>query len=234
MHDTKKSSILPSLLSCDFAHLAQEIQRLETLNIQGLHLDVMDGHFVKNFALGPQIVKAIREISSLFLDVHLMIYNPFDYIDTFVEAGANRITFHIEATEDTEDTLRYIQNCGVEAGLAFCPETSISFIPQYLPLCDILLFMTVSPGFGGQTFQSEVLEKITFAREQSHLLQLKQADNTSENKPLNNIPIQVDGGINPSTAHLCKEAGATEFVVGTYLLQAENLQSAFQTLQGAL
>lgn len=234
MHSMTKSFILPSLLSCNFANLTQEIKRLEELDIKGLHLDVMDGHFVKNFALGPQIIKATRQITSLFLDVHLMIYNPIDYIDIFVEAGANRITIHLEASEDTEDTLKYIQSCGLEAGLAFCPETSVSFIPQYLPLCDLLLLMTVSPGFGGQKFKPEVLEKISFAWEQSNLLKKKQGGNPSLDDAPHNIPIQVDGGITPETARLCQESGATELVVGSYLMQADNLYTAFQALQETL
>lgn len=117
-----------------------------------LHLDIMDGHFVPNLTFGPKAVAAIDRATPLFLDVHLMIYNPFDYVERFVEAGADRITFHFEATEDVAETLEYIRRCNVQAGLAFSPDTSFSMIPKYLNQCDLILIMTVNPGFGGQKF----------------------------------------------------------------------------------
>ncbi len=162
----QKHSILvePSILSADFGNLADEAKRAEDAGADALHVDIMDGHFVPNLTFGPRAVAAINRSTSLFLDVHLMIYNPYDYVERFVEAGADRITFHLEATEDVEDTLNYIRRCGIEAGLAFCPETSESLIPKYLDKCDMILLMTVSPGFGGQSFLPDVLEKVEFTR----------------------------------------------------------------------
>lgn len=157
--------IEPSILAGDFGRLADEAKRLEDAGADGIHIDIMDGHFVPNLTLGPRAVAAIRKATSLFLDVHLMIYNPFDYIETFAAAGVDRITFHFEATEDVDDTLVFIRRCGKKAGLAFRPETSFSMVHKYLTLCDLILFMTVSPGFGGQQFMPEMVEKVRLARE---------------------------------------------------------------------
>src|SRR5438105_2999665 len=157
--------IFPSILSGDFGKLAEEAKRIEASRADGIHLDIMDGHFVPNLTFGPQAVAAIRKATSLFLDVHLMIYNPFDFVEAFASAGADRITFHFEATEDVEDTLQFIRRCGKKAGLSFRPETSFSMIPKYITQCDMVLIMTVSPGFGGQEFMSDMMEKIRLTRE---------------------------------------------------------------------
>ena len=130
-----------------------------------------------------------------------MVYNPYDYVERFIEAGADMLTFHFEATEDVESTLSYIKRCGIKAGLAFCPETSVSFIPKYLDQCDMVLLMTVHPGFGGQSFMPDVLEKVRFTRDLCNQLKLT-APNSKDP-----IDIQVDGGINEETASLCIEAG---------------------------
>lgn len=227
-----KVQILPSILSGDFGHLADSAKKAEDAGADALHVDIMDGHFVQNLTLGPRAVAAIRRSTKLFLDLHLMMYNPYDYIEAFIESGADRITFHFEATEDVEDTLLFIRRCGKQAGLAFCPNTTFSMIPKYIPLCDLILIMTVNPGFGGQAFLPKMLEKVTFVRDCCDKLRIRQGGRIAqEGEELPPFAIQVDGGINAETAKACKEAGANVLVAGSYLYGAKNMQEAIASLR---
>jgi len=227
--------IYPSILSGDFGQLAAEAKRIEKAGADAIHIDIMDGHFVPNLTLGPRAVEAINRATPLFLDVHLMIYNPYDYIEAFVKAGADRITFHFEATEDVEETLSFIRRCGAQAGLAFRPETSFSMIPKYLTMCDLILVMTVSPGFGGQAFMPEMEEKVELLREYCDRHGIRQGGISAKSgidpKKLAPFLIQVDGGINQETAKRCVEAGANVLVSGNYLFQQENMATGIQSLR---
>ncbi|MEX0961318.1 MAG: ribulose-phosphate 3-epimerase [Simkaniaceae bacterium] len=214
MKSKNKIKIEPSLFAADFGYLADEAKRAEDAGADALHFDIMDGHFVPNLSLSTKSLEAVNRACNLFLDVHIMVYNPEVYIEKLVQAGADNITFHFEATENIEKTLAMIQQQGIEAGLAFCPDTSKSFLPQFIDKCNVILLMTVNPGFGGQAFNHDVLEKISFLREQSATLD-----------------IQVDGGIDDKTAPLCIQAGANRLVSGTYLFRENDMRSKIKQLR---
>lgn len=198
--------ILPSLLLCDFSNLEREVRRLEEAGVEGLHLDVMDGRFVPNLTYGMPIVQAIRRLTDMPLDVHLMIVEPERFVDEFFQAGADVITFHVEAVEDPRPLLERIREMGAGAGLALSPKTELSRIDGCLDLCDLVLAMSVAPGFGKQEFNAVALDK--FRR----LKQLVGDD----------VMLEVDGGVNKTTIERCAEAGAGYFVVGSAIFGTED------------
>lgn len=228
----QKTKVAASILAGDFARLGEEAKRIEDSGADAIHLDIMDGHFVPNLTMGPRMVAAINRSTDLFLDVHLMMYNPFAYIQQFVEAGADLITFHLEATEDVEDTLNYIRKCGVLAGLALNPETSISLALKYFYISDVVLLMSVHPGFAGQEFIPQVVEKIAIAKDFCIKNDIGLGDNI-EKKDLSRTPftIQVDGGINKKTAQQCIKAGANFIVSGSYLFNMANMAEGVSELK---
>jgi ribulose-phosphate 3-epimerase len=183
----------------------------------------------------PDVVAAVNKSTNLFLDVHLMIYSPFDYIERFIEAGADMITIHFEATEDVEDTLNYIRRSGKKAGLCFNPETSLSMVPKYLDKCDSILFMTVHPGFAGQGFIPKVLEKIEFTRKLCDKLGIYEGgesfEDVREAKNKKPFEIQVDGGIDLETGKRCVDMGANVLVSGSFLYSQKDMKKTILDLK---
>jgi ribulose-phosphate 3-epimerase len=213
--------LAPSILSADFANLERDIRLVESLGADYIHVDVMDGQFVPNITLGPNVVSAIRPITKLPLDVHLMIVQPENYIEAFAQAGADIITVHQEATPHIHRALQTIKNAGVKAGVVINPGTPLSMIEHVLDLADQVLIMTVNPGFGGQSFIDSALDKIA---------QLKEWKATKGYT----YDIEVDGGIVPETAQRCKEAGANVFVAGSYIYNSESPEDRMAALREVL
>lgn len=214
--------IAPSILSADFARLGEEIQDVEAGGADWIHVDVMDGHFVPNITIGPLVVKAIRPCTKLPLDVHLMIENPDLYIPEFAKSGADIITVHQEACVHLHRTLYHIKDQGVKAAVSLNPATPVSMLKHVLEDVDMVLIMSVNPGFGGQKFIPEAVHKI---RELRSLL---------EDKGLvDKVEIQVDGGINPETARLVIEAGATCLVAGNAVFEQKDRARAIEAIKQA-
>lgn len=207
-------AVLPSLLLCDFGNLEREIRRLEEAGVRALHLDVMDGRFVPNLTYGMPIVEACRRLTDLPLDVHLMIEQPQQYLKQFHDAGADIITVHAEAVDSPGEVLSQIRALDCGAGLAINPETPVESIESSLPLCDVVLVMSVQAGFGGQSFQEVALEK---------LRQLKQLVSEA-------TLLEVDGGVNGKTIRDCQAAGAQLLVVGSAIFRETNYRDAVRTL----
>jgi ribulose-phosphate 3-epimerase len=217
---SKKVIVAPSILAADFSRLADEVHRVEEAGADWIHCDIMDGHFVDNISFGPEIVGLVRKETKLPLDVHLMIQTPDHYAPRFVKAGADSITVHVEreANHDVEKTLRAIRDAGCRPGLSLNPATPFESIEPFLEKIDILLVMTVHPGFGGQSFRPEMMEKVKRAAEW----------NKSHG---HNIDIEVDGGINAHTARLSIQHGANVLVAGTSIFHAKDYTKAICDLR---
>ena len=211
--------IAPSILSADFSKLGEEISDVEKGGAEFIHVDVMDGHFVPNITIGPLIVESIRPITKLPLDVHLMIENPDQYIESFAKAGADYITVHVEACRHLHRTIQLIKSFGVKAGVVLNPATPVQLIEPIIEELDIVLLMSVNPGFGGQKFIPSVLNKI------------KQVRDLAKQKGVQ-LEIEVDGGVNEQTARLCVEAGATILVAGSAVYNQEDRGKAISILKG--
>lgn len=209
--------VSPSILSADFANLERDIKLVERNGADWIHVDVMDGHFVPNITIGIPVVKSIKKVTTLPLDVHLMIENPEKYIEDFTNAGADILTFHYEAVkkENIKSLITKIKNLGAKAGLSIKPKTQPKEILEFLPDLDLVLVMTVEPGFGGQKFMADCAEKIKVIKQHAteHLF------------------IQVDGGINEETGKTCTEYGANSLVAGSYIYKAENIKEAISSLK---
>ena len=212
--------IAPSILAANFSKLGEEVLEVEKAGAELIHIDVMDGHFVPNITMGPIVVEALRPLTKLPLDVHLMIENPDQYIESFAKAGADYITVHVEACPHLHRTIQLIRSFGVKPGVVLNPHTPIDTIQHVLEDVDMVLFMTVNPGFGGQKFIHSVIPKV------------KQLSNIIKERNLS-IEIEIDGGINEETIKPCVEAGATILVAGSAIYNAPNKAKALQAIKEA-
>ena len=208
--------IAPSLLACDWLRLGEEVRSVEEAGADLLHCDIMDGHFVPNLSFGTPIVEALGQVATVPLDVHLMLDNPGEYIERFAEAGASIVGFHVEATRDPATLISRIHDCGKRASLTLNPGTPAGAVADYLSVVDQVLVMSVHPGFGGQAFIPEALEKVRWIRERAPALD-----------------VEIDGGISPETAPRAAAAGANVLVAGTAIFGAADRRAAIQALRQA-
>ena len=211
--------IAPSILSADFAHMGQAVQMLEKSGADYIHFDVMDGHFVPNLTFGPPMCNALRPLTKLPLDVHLMVERPGDWVTRFRDAGADIVTFHVEAERHIHRVLQSIHDGGMKAGVVLNPATPLSMCEDVLDECDMVLLMSVNPGFGGQKFIPHVLKKIEKLNDMKLVHGLR-------------FDIEVDGGVNEQTAPLCRNAGATVLVAGNAVFSASDPGEMIRRLRG--
>ncbi|MBI4368120.1 MAG: ribulose-phosphate 3-epimerase [Candidatus Omnitrophica bacterium] len=212
----KKKLIAPSILSADFGRLADEIAEVDQGGCDWIHVDVMDGHFVPNLTIGPPVIRWIRKATRLPLDVHLMIEEPIRYIGDFREAGSDWMTIHVEACQDVSGTLKEIKSRGAKAGISIRPKTDVAALEPYLSSVDLILVMTVEPGFGGQVFMPEMLDKVRSLRSKFSGY------------------ISIDGGINVETARQAAQAGADVFVAGSAIFKERNRKAYLNKLRDAI
>ena len=214
----KKIIVSPSILAADYGKLAEEITKVTDAGAEYIHIDVMDGHFVPNISIGVPVVASIRKVTSAVFDCHLMISNPIDYIDAFVKAGADLISFHVESNSDISETIKKITSANKKAALVVKPNTPINVVFPYLKDISMVLVMTVEPGFGGQSFMEDMLPKVTALREEIERQGL-------------NVDIQVDGGVDNITASACKDSGANVLVAGSYIFKSPDVKEAINILK---